>query len=381
MTGTIDTGRALLNVWFEVVDELGAYLSDTANPWLVVMLPIALETGGDIESDLPADPLLVENLYGLANILRSWYPDLQPVRFKTKPAVAKVSPAYTASFFSGGIDAWFTALRYSEVPGITPVGHVDEFLTVWGFDIDITDPGEFALMKAPLVPGAKALGKPLVEVATNLRENRTFWKTRWGPLCHGAGLGVVGLILEKRYKKVIAGSTLPFQNLQPWGSHPLTDTLLSTSRLDYVHDGAAFTRFEKTKLIAKSDLALKHLRVCNSHQVSSNCSMCEKCYRSMAALELLGAFDKCESFPRAMSLASLSKVYIGSESVRGYFQEIREVAREYGRSDIASAVDRSFLRSSWRRAILQSTRWFENRPFLWRLHAGLKSLLLRGFLR
>jgi hypothetical protein len=380
ITGEIDTGGKPFDIWFEVEDRLAPYLSDTANPWLVVMLPIALEIGGDIETDLPADPLLLENLYGLVQIWRGWYPDLKPVAIKAEPAPPAIAPEYSASFFSGGIDAWFTALRHSNVPDIVPIGHVDDFLTVWGFNIRIDDAKEFQRMKASLLPSADALGKPFVEIATNLRENRSFWMTRWGPLTFIAGLAAAALILEKRYKRVLVASSFRYHDAVPWGSHPVTDPLFSTTGLDFVLDGSSFSRAEKTALIAKSGLALNQLKVCNAVRLSTNCCACEKCYRSMATLEALGVLDQCESFSKGFSTALLENLYIGSTIICDFFVEIRDLARHRGRQDLVDAIDKSFSKSSRRRPFIDAARHVERWPLLWRLNAAVRRLLLRGMI-
>jgi hypothetical protein len=380
ITGAIDAGKDNFDIWFEVEDPLAPDLSDTANPWLIVMLLFALETGGEIETDLPADPLLLENLYGLIQLWRHWYPDLKPVTIRATPAAPAISPSRTASFFSGGVDAWFTALRHSNIPGIPSVGHVDDFLTVWGFNIRIGDAAEFARMKAMLQPGAAALGKPFIEIATNLRENKSFWMRRWGPIGFAAALAAAALILEKRYKKVLIASGVRLQDLVPYGSHPITNPLFSTSCLTVVLDGSPFSRAEKTALIAKSRIALNELKVCNAVRLSTNCCACEKCYRSMATLEALGMLGQCDSFPKGFSLEALSNIYIGTKMTADFFVEIRALAERHGRKDLVNAIDKSFSRSRLRRPIIDAGKRLQHSRAFWRVNETIKKALLRGMI-
>ena len=75
LSGTIELAKdELRTVWYEVPEAFSDGFSETANPWLVVMLPFALERGGEIHVDLPADRLLVENLRGVVATWRGWYP-------------------------------------------------------------------------------------------------------------------------------------------------------------------------------------------------------------------------------------------------------------------------------------------------------------------
>ena len=85
---------------------------------------------------------------------------------------------------------------------------------------------------------------------------------RNGPLWHGGGIVSTGLALEKRYAQLVIASTYSYSNLAPWGSHPLTDPLLSALGTRVIHDDAAFSRIEKTEFIARREMALRTLRVC-----------------------------------------------------------------------------------------------------------------------
>ena len=309
LSGTIELAKdELRTVWYEVPEAFSDGFSETANPWLVVMLPFALERGGEIHVDLPADRLLVENLRGVVATWRGWYPYLKPVEIVAKPAPMTFTPTRWASFFSGGIDSWFTALRYSAEVEV-PIGHVDDLITVWGLDIDLSAPTEFQTLVDNLRPAATALRKTLVPVTTNLKAfSELLWRHHWGSLTHGAGLASVALALEKRWCAAVLASTFGYDQLHPWGSHPMIDPLFSTTRTQIVHDGAAFTRVDKTRLIASSDLALNGLRVCHANSTASNCCNCEKCYRSMVTLDLIGALDRCPQFPRRYDMKSSGEV-------------------------------------------------------------------------
>lgn len=52
------------------------------------------------------------------------------------------------------------------------------------------------------------------------------------------------------YARALIPSTYRYDELLPWGSQPLTDPLLGTSRLTIVHDGADFSRADKIGTIA-----------------------------------------------------------------------------------------------------------------------------------
>jgi hypothetical protein len=192
---------------------------------------------------------------------------------------------------------------------------------------------------------AQDLGKEFIDVATNVRDTR-WWSTGYGRLSHGSAMASVGLALEKRYNKILIPSTSAYNNLFPNGSHPLTDPLLSTRGTKIVHDGAGFDRVQKTELISKSEVALRSLRVCWESHTDKNCQACNKCYRTMITLMLLGALKKCSTLSESnLDISKIKKIYSKDENDFSLLGEVEAFAAEKGRGDIARAINRSFKHS------------------------------------
>jgi hypothetical protein len=100
----------------------------------------------------------------------------------------------------------------------------------------------------------------------------------------------------------IAASTT-YDDLFPWGSHPLLDPLWSSEALEVIHDGCAVSRVDKVRGLAGCDVALDSLQVCSAQdRVTYNCCRCEKCLRTMVALEIAGVLSRCRTFPERLSL-------------------------------------------------------------------------------
>src|SRR5262245_32168146 len=230
-------------------------------------------------------------------IWRCWYPRLHIIPLEVE--VAKVEPRTTArrtaAFFSSGVDAWFTLLSHQNESHTT---QIDDLLTVWGLDIRVDRPREFDKLREVLGRVTSKYQLAGVEVATNFYREGTFWRARadWGQVGHGCALASIGLLFQNRYCRVLIPSTHRYDDLIPWGSHPLTDPLLSTSATRFVHDGAGFSRTEKTAFVINSQLALDNLQVCWGTGSFHNCGTCDKCYRTMTTLLLLGALDRCGTF-------------------------------------------------------------------------------------
>ncbi|CAN5784369.1 hypothetical protein BH23GEM9_BH23GEM9_29120 [soil metagenome] len=343
--------------WFEVPQELASGLSTSGNPWLISLLPLAAALHEPLQVPLPVDAELVENASQVMRIWQAWYPQLAVVPLEvTAGGGERPAASRTAALFSGGVDSFFTALRPRESAPPAERGEVDDLITVWGFDIGLDRPEAFARLGSRHREVARELGKRYVEVATNLRTTR-WGRTPWGPLAHGCGLAGVALALEGCYGRVLIPATAGYRDLHPWGSHPLTDPLLSTAGTRFVHDGAAHTRIQKTALLISSPVALRSLRVCWESQTEENCGRCRKCHRTMLILELLGALERCTTFPQSrVDLRRAARVYCQQSWDFREYRDIREFALQVGRPDVARAVASAMRRSRRRTWVLDRTR-------------------------
>ncbi len=371
-----DSGESI-EIWFEVPCEFADELSDTSNPWILCMLPYAVERGESIYSDIPADPALLENLKGLVSTWRQWYPWIKPVHIEAPLPEQSFQGGLrrTAAFFSGGVDSWFTILRHDPEREQRAIGYVHDLIYVHGFDIPLDNDEEFRKMRLALIEGAHHLQRNLIFVRTNLRQPGTLWSRGWGWISHACGLSAVAHILEKRFSRVLIGSSHPYARLTPWGSHPMTDILLSTSGLQIQHDGAMYNRVEKTALIARHACALEHLHVCWKNGAASNCGVCSKCIRTMATLDLLGASYRDTLFEHAFDLTKLSQVYLADDNDEDFIKEIFEAARESGHEKIETATAQALKRSRRLRPYVNALDHLKSLPVLWRLQTPFRRLL------
>jgi hypothetical protein len=370
ITGKIrmDSGDQF-EIWYEVPRDLEDQLSESSNPWLVAMLPHALANGETIISDMSADPELLENLKGVTSVWCNWYSQYKPPKIiapVVSTAVGDTLARKSAAFFSGGVDSWFTVLRHAPELENAAIGRVDEFITVHGFDIPFESKEEFRKLQHALALGAKELGRELIVVRTNLRRRDSLWAKGWGWLTNGAGLATVALILEKRYEKVLIGSSYPYGALFPWGSHPLTDGLFSTQLLRVKNDGASFNRAEKTALVARHEMALSHLHVCYKYGAASNCGICPKCIRTMATLQLLSALDIANPFPVEFQPNMLGGLYVENRYEEVFIKEIHALAIQTGNLPIQAAALRALQRSRRLRPLVTLADSFSSIPVLWR---------------
>lgn len=243
-----DRSRQCETYWFDFPSEVRDDISVSGNPWLVCLIPLAVTLGQPLRIHAPVDSTLLANIDELMHVWKSWYPPLAPVDISAESFDGGLirQSGRTAAFFSGGVDAFFTVLRHDDPQHLRHPTPVDDLLTIWGFDIPLDRPDEFSFMLESLQVAAIKLDKAIIDIGTNIRTTR-WGEAHWGNLAHGCGLGSIGLALEPRFKKVMIGSGSGYVFLQPWGSHYVTDPLLSTSRLSVSHDGSAYDRSAKTE--------------------------------------------------------------------------------------------------------------------------------------
>jgi hypothetical protein len=361
--------------WLDVPASHAAQLSLSGNSWLVLLAPLAIHVGEALRLPASVDLELLRNVHELMRVWHSWYPQLRPVPIEAETAGhrADTTAAATASMFSGGVDAWFTLLTNNGPSGVPGARPIDDLLCVWGFDVPLDRPDEYRAMHDTLTAAVDGLSASLVSIATNLHQTRWWRLADWGRVAHGCALASIAHALERRYSRLLIPSTHRYNDPIPWGSHPLTDHLMSSSTLQVIHDGAGFSRVEKTAYISDSPAAMGSLQVCWESNRFQNCGKCSKCYRTMATLYLLAKLDRCARFPAdSFDPARLAYMFSVDDSDRAFMLEVLELALARQRQDIADSIKRSFPRSRRIAPLLRLARSMAHKPFVWRFSDPLE---------
>lgn len=377
---TTSAASSPLTYWFDIPE--GHYTTnwESGDPWAVLMLPIAVSLGEPIRLQIPVDSLLVENLLGVQRVWRSWYPHLREVDIEAPPAAGEADPGgapkKSAAFLSGGVDSFFTLLRHWNAPKGQGRRTISDVICIAGFN---TLPETVGVMQQHLGPVADRFGKRLVPVVTNLRYSAQPIATPYGNardmiyMAHGAALGALAHLLGTPYDEVLVPASDDYTNLEPYGSHPLTDLLFSSRRLKLVTDGASLTRVERTAAIVGSGEKLDFLHVCWQDWRQGNCGKCLKCLCTMATLDIMNAADRAPTFDwSSYGREALSTMWIPEESERFEFLRIVAEARRRNRRDVADAILRSIRRSRRRDQMLRlvNSNWMTRRS--WKLFRSMK---------
>jgi hypothetical protein len=256
---------------------------------------------------------------------------------------------------------------------------IADLIFVHGFDVELSNTAAWEHVCESLQRAADSLGKRLVRVATNLRDTR-FGATDWPRLSHGAALAGVAHALGARYDTVLIGSSSGYRDLRPWGSHPLTDPMFSSSSVCIMHDGAEFSRVEKVEYVVKSAIVLRHLRTCWKSHTGDNCQDCNGCYRTLLTLDALGVLDDCATFDRAsLDMRRAAHVYCRHDYDFRLFAQVRDLALRVDRSDIASAVEHSLAASPILTHRLERLEALRSSRLMGRWVPAIERRLMRGW--
>ncbi|HEY9771587.1 MAG TPA: hypothetical protein V6C71_24350 [Coleofasciculaceae cyanobacterium] len=345
--------RKCQDVYFETTAKFQDDLFPNPNSFLLASALPAMRYGEErIAIDAPICPEIKDGLYSAMKCLINWHGGdrkVIPIEAAIQSTVLfpKNQPR-AGAFFSGGIDALAmlqdNRLNFSaEHPR-----HIKDGILVYGIlqGENESDPNFKNVINAVSAIADDA-GINLIQVSTNayahfrdLDPNFSFWRLEY----LGSFLAAIAHAFAPRLTIASIASTYDYASLEPWGSHPLLDGLYSNFGLQIRHENAALSRLEKIKLIAKWDVALKNLRVCNEKssysQGNYNCGKCYKCLKTKTALLALGLLDRVDTFvEKDVSYELLvENCYLSDAYGENCYLELIQPLSQLGRDDLVDGI-------------------------------------------
>ncbi|MFD4368172.1 hypothetical protein [Rhodococcus sp. NPDC058521] len=336
---------------FTVRTTATASLDTSGTPWLPPGVVVAGTTGKRLELDRPVDPVALSGGAKAGELLRSWYPQMSQADVHAEESAAEVpDDRGVGCFFSGGLDAFYTALKNRE--------EITHLILVHGFDIDPRRQRPYDRISSNAKKVAAELGVELIEVRTNLQFLHVKYGHNWASAAHGAALAHVGLLLSQHLRKVIIASSFEEGRRDPHGSHPDLDPLWSSGGVELVQDGLESNRVAKAAAVKDNDLVARYLRVCNLNTDDEyNCGKCEKCIRTMVNLYVVGGLERSESLPLSIPIERMKTMHVRPGGFRFVQENLDEMrARGVDDPELEAALVGILVRSPRRQQFLKY-RW------------------------
>jgi len=363
LAGVLEGAGAPQRLWWEVPREWGHALDLSADPFVTAFMMPMMQVGGAVRIEGRVSPSLLMNLERFAAIWRSWAPErYKPVTFETGEEVEAPAPASEAFIvpFSCGVDSCYTLWRHVQQRAGRRTRGIGAAMLMHGFDIWLDQPHSDAIF-AGLERSARAMldsvNVPLIVVKSNFHELSTYWAYSFGTQLIG-GLRLFG----RHFGGTLIPNSYTYDRMAfVWGSHPLSDQELSSRRFAVEDDGGEVTRFDKLAAIADWPAAMANLRVCfgagaNTHE---NCSVCEKCYRTILACRIAG-LPLPSAFKQDVRDRDLRRFKVRSEHTLVLWGDLYDsvVARGLQHERWAKALRRVYRRSRRRVWLQKLTRPF-----------------------
>jgi hypothetical protein len=274
-----------------------------ADPFAAAMLMPCMQSGEPLDILPPISPRLLFNLPRIRDIFHTWWPHLAriPIRAHPRSTRSRSGPDRAATFFSGGVDSFYSLLKYQRGTETLPVplSHLIFMRGVenkleWGRGVGETERWINDI--------ASAVGVSCIVGETNIRTSLQapkVYNPEWEKYYFGSDLAGIALALSSVMAYVCIPSAFDYNHLVAHGSTPLVDEMYSTENTYVLHDGSECSRANKIAKIAEWDasLVLNYLRVCHMNYGGAfNCGQCPKCVRTAIPLQVLGLFDRAQTF-------------------------------------------------------------------------------------
>jgi hypothetical protein len=295
-------------LWYGIDSQWGHAVTDHADCFALAALFFAMRTSSSLHIHGSVSPSLMGNLEEFQAIWHCWYPNrYRPVELRADIECEAPQAVQDSAVvcYSGGVDGMFTIFRHAVQATCRRTKCLGAAIFIQGFDIPLhaRDAYERNASRADCLLGA--IRTPVIRLRTNWRDLPGRWRD-----AHGAGLGACLHVLGAEFSSGLMGSSMPYMRLEPWGSTPMTDRLMSSSRFVIRDGGAEFDRVGKLRQLLAWPEGLANLRVCwEGKAFDRNCGSCEKCIRTQLAMRIAGVHLP-ECFDSQMTDQSLAMLNI-----------------------------------------------------------------------
>ena len=329
-------GNERKTLWFLVPEDQETNLAPNADPFVIGLIYLMMQTGHDVQIHGKVSPSLLYNLSDFQAVWSFWLPKLKIVTIRADHEAEPVFDQQkneSVVAFSGGVDSCFTAYTQVHAHFRPHPSRLTAGVMVQGFDIPLDQPEVFASAVKYSQEILASLGLEIIPIATNYRDLVADWTHSFG----AANASCLALF-SGRFRGGLISQGLTWNEFQLLheGSNPLTDPLLSSDSFKIIPCGTAFNRAQKIYAMREWKECLRYLRVCwQGPRKDRNCCECEKCMRNILTFRALGlGLPPC--FSKDADDKLIETIGLGA----GHLPEIR-----YG--ELASLAKANNIKGKW----------------------------------
>jgi len=331
-------------LWYEYDAPEHLISECDVEPFLIAYILPAMAEGRSIIANGIISRELLSNLHEFQEVWRRWTKgrfQFANVRAESIAAGAERQDGAVLAF-SGGVDACFSAWRHTQSLAGYRSQHIRLATFAHGMDIPLSNESDYDSYCECARTTLASVGVPLARLRTNYR---SVIPMNWEHT-HVCAIVSALQMFKGICGTILVGSTEPYDTLvSPWGSHPITDPLLSSAGMSVLHDGAGYSRTEKAAIVADWDAGCENLRVCwKGAKRDRNCGTCEKCIRTSLNFIVTGK-----------RVPSSLVADITPEMIRGVTLRNEVAVGEY--SAILDAAKRRGLTDPWVLEVERLLRW------------------------
>ncbi len=330
--------------------------SHDLDPFAVALLLVAMQNNEPLEIHGSISRKLLGGLEAYQRIYRSWFPErfhlieIRPESLRDDPPPVE---GQEACAFSGGVDSFYSLLALKD--------RLTHTLFMAGFDMPLHLAESTAELTCSYTALMKDLGLTFIAGSTNVR---AFVDSADWTNAHGQALGASALFFRNSFGRFHIPSSYELGSYPRWGTHPILDPLFSSESLAFSHHGADANRVRKLEIVSKFPASHDRLRVCWIQSIGlRNCGECEKCIRTMIALELVGALPAYRTFPAGtLTRARVREIPLRTHQARLFSRElVRESLR---RRKLVLCVDLgiALLKREWNYRVKKKARAALSKP-------------------
>ncbi|SFF09011.1 hypothetical protein [Trichococcus pasteurii] len=273
--------------------------------FLVGLLFPAMKYGEDIHIEGTVSSKLLFNInHYVIPLIKSFSPSCKKINVTADTLVSEnFEGDGVGTGFSGGIDSFCTVYDHFELED-NPEYKINSFLFLnvgaHGSDDENKVRNKYNLRYEYLREFPKEIGLDFISVDSNLYLFHPWGHQKTHTLTSAAGI----IFMQKLYSKYYyASAGLDYSDIIKTASNyididvgaycdSILLPLLSTESLDFIPDGAQYTRVEKTVRIMNYEPVYRYLNVCVSgDDTHENCSVCSKCCRTLMTINSSGKIE------------------------------------------------------------------------------------------